>query len=48
MSKCNYGKSGISPKAKANMKREAEKNERKSKKTCEYSSIQELMKKKGK
>lgn len=44
MSKCNYGKSNISPKAKENMKREAEKNEKKYKSTCNNSSIGELMK----
>ena len=44
MSKMNYGKSNYSPKARANMKREAEKQEIKSKKSCHYSSISELMK----
>ena len=44
MSKCNYGKSTLSPKVKQNMKREAEKNERKYKSTCEHSDIQSLMK----
>lgn len=49
MSRCNYGKSQQSPKARANAKREAEKDERKYEKTCDHDSIHSLMKsKKGK